>query len=126
VNALDRVRELMETYEGTEQGLSSLRALTADTTHLGLWYEDAISREDFDRLAPEQQWAILVASRLVPDFLDERNYTYVHKVAEQAHEECIDWVEREIEAQDEETTWALDLEAAKDDPVYLDTDYGDD
>jgi hypothetical protein len=118
--SLDKVRALMENFEGEEQ---SLEALREKGKRLWLWSdEDELSQEDFDRLTPEKQWAVLVVLRLVPDFLDEKHMAHVRVVAEKAHEEIIasvDWVAKENEAQAEaraeESDYWRDLDARGDD-----------
>jgi hypothetical protein len=106
---LSRVRELMEAFEGTEYGPAALRALAEQ--HPQAIERDDLSLELLNLVEPAQQWAILCDSGLVSmnDFLTSReDRTHVRLVADEAYEEIDSkrpadyWVEREIEAYDQE------------------------
>jgi hypothetical protein len=128
--ALERVRLCMESAEGTEFDLETLRELAEKRRDR---LDDVCAPEALDLVEPAKQWAVLVNEGLVPtgDFLDKPSRVHVRDVAEEAYEEIDSrrprkyWLAKENEAQDEEADRRLGLDARGDDPVYLDTEYLD-
>jgi hypothetical protein len=120
VSSLDRVRRFMETAEDGEFDLSKLRELAEKHRDQ---LSDVCTPEALDLIEPAKQWAVLMASGLVPmnGFLDKPSRAHVNAVAEEAYDEIDSrrprayWLAKENEAQDE----------AHDEPVYLDTEHLD-
>jgi hypothetical protein len=124
-SSLDKVRLCMETAEGTEFDLKTLREL-ADKHRDQL--DDACAPEALDLIEPVKQWAVLVNEGLVPvgEFLDRPSRAHIRDVAEAAYDEIDSRRPKEywLAKEDEEiTTWVLDR--AFDEPVHLDTEYVD-
>jgi hypothetical protein len=86
MTSLEKVREFMETADGTEHGLSALRELAEK--HRDRIGEEA-QPEALDLVAPEKQWAILMASEIgqMHAYLDKNGSEHVYAVAEDAYEE---------------------------------------
>ena len=129
-SSLDKVRLYMETAEGTEFDLKTLRELAEKRQDQ---LDDACTPEALDLIEPAKQWAVLANEGLVPvgEFLDGPSRAHIRDVAEAAYDEIDSrrprayWLAKEDEAQDKEiTNWVLDR--ALDEPVYLDTESYDD
>jgi hypothetical protein len=129
--ALNKVRLCMESAEGTEFDLKTLRELAEKHRDQ---LSDVCTPEALDLIEPAKQWAVLMASGLVPmnGFLDKPSREHVHAVEEEAYEEIDSrrprayWLAKEGEAQDEEASWRSGLDVLADEPVYLDTESYDD
>jgi hypothetical protein len=129
--ALDKVRLCMESAEGTEFDLKILRELAEKHRDQ---LDDVCAPEALDLIEPAKQWAVLMNEGLVPmdGFLDKASRAHVRDVAEEAYDEIDSrrprgyWLAKENEARDEAITRRLSLDAARDEPVYLDTESYDD